>query len=882
MKWFGRLLHKRQLESELEKELAFHLERQASDNVRRGLTEEESRREARVQFGGLEQIRNECRDARGTAWLEAAWRDIRLAMRVLRKSPGFTLITVLIMALGIGANTAIFSVVHAVLLEPLPFSNPEQLVQIWHVPPQSSFPGMTRFSVSAANFLDWQKQNHVFSEMALYSGAAYDITGQGKPETIRASTVTSNFFSVLGVQPIYGRVFLVQEDQPGRNKEIILTYKLWQSRFGSDPGVVGKTITLDGAPYVVVGVMGAKMTKPDFAPAGTPLGLTAQEAAVRGEHHYLSIGRLKPGATIAQAQAEMNTISHRLEQTYPADDKGWGAIVISMRDDLVGDVRPALLMMLGAVGFVLLIACANVANLIFARAFSRRKEIAIRSALGASRSRIIRPILTEAVILSLCGGALGLILAHFGIDLLLKFFADKLPRMADIGLSTPILLFTLALSVVTGLLSGLLPALGMVKADVNESLKQGLGRLDTDSGGSFTRSALVSVEVALSIVLVIGAGLMLRSLWSLQAVDPGFDPHNALTLALEIPRHQFTASTQESQFVDQVLQRVRSLPGVQAAGAVDDLPLAGGSNQPVAVEGRPLVPMSEQPEVSVRVVTPGYLDAMRIPLLKGRDIQESDMTGSAAVVVISKSMAEQFWPKESPVGRHLKLTFFPDRERTVVGVVGDVKQTGLDSTAGIATLYWPVAQVGNSAQGPWRPFGMSLVVRTTTVPETLATPITNAVAQVNSEITVDNVITLDDFLGNTLTQRSFNMQLLAIFGLLAVILCAIGIYSVLAYSVNRRMREIGLRLAFGASFRHVATLVIAQGMKPTLIGIGIGLAAAFALGRVAASLIYGVSSRDPASFACAMLVIVLISFAASLIPALRATRVDPLKVLHEE
>jgi predicted permease len=390
------------------------------------------------------------------------------------------------------------------------------------------------------------------------------------------------------------------------------------------------------------------------------------------------------------------------------------------------------------------------------------------------------------------------------------------------------------------------------------------------------------VEVALSIVLVIGAGLMLRSLWSLQAVNPGFDPHNVLTLALEVPRHQFTAPTQESQLLNQVLQRVRSIPGVQAAGAVDDLPLSGGSNQPVAVEGRPSMPMSEQPEVSVRVVTAGYLKAMRIPLLEGRDIQENDTADSAAVVVISKAMADQFWPGESPVGHHLKLTFFPDRERTVVGVVGDVKQTGLDSTAGIATLYWPVAQVGNSAQGPWRPFGMSMVARSTTVPETLATPVTDAVAQVNSEIPVDNVVTLDDFIGNTLTQRSFNMQLLAIFGLLAVVLCAIGIYSVLAYSVKRRMREIGLRLAFGASFRDVATLVIAQGMKPTLIGIAIGLAAAFALGRVAASLIYGISSRDPLSFACAMLVIVLISFAASLIPAVRATRVDPLKVLHEE
>jgi len=808
--------------------------------------------------------------------------DFKFALRHLLKSPGFTSIAILIMALGIGANTAIFSVVHAVLLEPLPFHDPDRLVQIWHVPPQSSFPGMTRFAVSAANFLDWQKQNDVFTEMALASGGGFDITGQGKPETIRAATVTSNFFSALGVRPIYGRVFLSQEDQPGHNQEIILTYKLWQSRFGSDPNIVGKSVTLDGTPYNIVGVMGPKMTRPDFAQAWIPLGLTAEQAAVRGEHHYFTIARLKPGVTVAQAQAEMNTISQRLEQAYPADDKGWGATVVSMRDELVGDVRPALLMMLGAVAFVLLIACANVANLIFARAFGRRKEIAIRSALGATRSRIVQPLLTESVIVSLCGGALGLVLARFGIELLLKFFADKMPRMGEIGLSGTVLWFTLGLSLLTGILSGLLPAFGMIRDDVNEALKQGLGRLDSDTSGSFTRSALVSVEVALSIVLLIGAGLMLRSLWSLQAIDPGFDPHNALTLALEVPRYQFTTPTQESQFFDQTLQRVRTLPGVEAAGAVDNLPLTGGSNQPVAVEGRPVVPMSEQPEVSVRVVTSGYMKAMRIPLLEGRDIQESDTANSAGVVVISQAMAKQFWPNQSPIGHHLKLTFYPDKERTVVGVVGDVKQLGLDSAAGIATLYWPIAQMGASSTAPWRPYGLSMVVRTTSQPQSIATSVTRAIAQVNSATAVDNVIPLDEFIGSTLTQRSFNMQLLAIFGALALVLCTIGIYSVLAYSVKRRMREIGLRLAFGASVRDVAALVIAQGMKPTLVGIAMGLGAALALGRVAASLIYGVSARDLATFSSATLIIVLISFAASLVPALRATRVDPLKVLHEE
>ena len=808
--------------------------------------------------------------------------DLKFAMRHLLKSPGFTCVAVLIMALGIGANTAIFSVVRAVLLEPLPFQDPDRLVQLWHVPPQSSFPGMTQFAVSAANFLDWQKQNDVFSGMALYSHGGYELTGQGKAETIHAGRVTSGFFAVLGVQPIYGRVFLPEEDQPGRNKELILSYKMWQTRYAADPNVVGRTVTLDGSPYVIVGVMGPKMTKPDFADVWTPMGLTAEEAAIRGEHHFLVIARLKPGVTIGQAQAEMNTISHRLEQAYPADDKGWGASVISMREDLVGDVRPALLMMLGAVGFVLLIACANVANLIFARVFSRRKEVAIRSALGASRRRIVQPLLTESVMIAVCGGALGLVLAHFGIELLVKFFADKLPRMGDIGLNQSVLWFTLGVSVVTGLLSGLLPALSMIRGDVNEALKKGLGRMDADGGSSITRSALVSVEVALSIVLLIGAGLMLRSLWNLQNTNPGFDARNVLTMALQIPKNQFSKPAEEHQFLTAALQRIRALPGVESVGGVDDLPLAGGSNQPVAVEGRPVVPMSEQPEVSVREVTPGYFEAMKIPLLEGRRIQDSDTADSNAVVVISKAMAKQFWPNESPIGHHLKLTFFPDKERTIVGVVGDVKQQGLDTTTGVATLYWPRAQVGDSAMGPWRSFGISLVVRTSTPPQQLAPTITKAIAEVNGNIAVDNVMTLEDFIGTTLTQRSFNMQLLAIFGVLALVLCTIGIYSVLAYSVKRRMREIGLRLAFGASFKDVVGLVIAQGMKPTLVGVAIGIAAAFALGRVAASLIYGVSVRDLATFTAATMVIVFVSFAASLVPALRATRVDPLTVLHED
>jgi predicted permease len=578
----------------------------------------------------------------------------------------------------------------------------------------------------------------------------------------------------------------------------------------------------------------------------------------------------------------MNTISQRLERSYPEDDKGWGASVHSLREDAVGDVRPALLMMLGAVAFVLLIACANVANLVFARAYGRRKEMAIRSALGASRARLIQQVVSESMIVSLCGGALGLLAGHYGILLLLKFFADKLPRLGEIGLDLPVLAFTLGLSVATGILSGLLPAWAITRGQVNDALKQGLGRMDSDGGNSKTRSALVVVEVALSVVLLIGAGLMVRSLWALQTMDPGFDEHNVLTLSVMVPKHAFTAPTQQAQFYDQVLQRVRALPGVAAAGVIDNLPLSGGSNQPIAVAGRPVVAMSEQPEVSVRLITPGYLQAMHIPVLQGRDLSANDSADSTSVVVVSQSMAKQLWPSENPVGRHLKLTFYPDKEREIVGVVGDVRQDGLDSTAGMPTLYWPLAQDTASALGTWFPYPLSLAVRTTIPPQRLAPAVANAVNQVNKDIPVDNVMTLEDFVGQTLTQQSFNMQLLTIFGLLALFLCTIGIYSVLAYSVKRRMREIGLRVAFGASLRDVASLVIVQGMKPTLAGIGIGLAAATAMGRIASSLIYGVSSRDLVTFSAVTMLLIAVSFGASVIPAVRATRVDPLVILREE
>jgi predicted permease len=814
--------------------------------------------------------------------MSALLQDLRFALRLLRKNPGFALMAAIIMALGIGANTAIFSIVNKVLLEPLPFRDADRVVQIWHTPPQSSFPGMTTFSVSAANFLDWQKENHVFDKMALYTGTNFDITGAGKPEAIGAGTVSSGFFSVLGVEPLHGRVFRPEESNPGQNREVILSYKFWQTHYAADPGAVGKTINLDGEPYTIVGVVGPAMNKPGFAQMWVPQALTPVEAAVRNEHHFLVVGRLKPGVTLEQAQSEMNTISQRLEQAYPADDKGWGAVLHPIREETIGDARPALLMMLGAVAFVLLIACANVANLLLARTFSRRKEIAIRTAMGARRPRIVRQLLGESILISLIGGALGLVAAHFGIQLLLKLFADSLPRLGEIGLSLPVLAFTFGLSILTGFLAGLVPALSMTRGDFNEALKQGLGRTDATSGSSATRSALVVVEVALSLVLLIGAGLMIRSLRKMQTIDPGFDQHNVLTMGVQVNKKLFADATQESQFFNQVLDRIRSLPGVDSAGAIENLPLSGGSSQPVAVEGRPVVALSEQPEVSVRVTTAGYFKAMRIPLLQGRTITSDDRAGSAPVVVISQSMAKQFWPNGDAIGHHVKLSFFPDADRQVIGIVGDVKQQGLNSTAGIATLYWPFAQIVMPPTIPWRAQPLSLAIRTTVPPRTLATAVADAVHQINKDVPVDNVLTLEEYVDATLTQQSSNMQLLSIFGLLALVLCTVGIYSVLAYSVKRGMKDIGLRIAFGATRSDVLEFVVTQAIKPTAIGIAIGLAASFALSRLVTSMVYGVSSHDALTFLAVTALLIGVAFAASLIPALRATHIDPLAVIRDE
>jgi predicted permease len=719
--------------------------------------------------------------------------------------------------------------------------------------------------------------------MAIYTGSSLNLTGREQPEALQGAAVSADFFSTLQVQPLLGRAFTPNEDQQGHNHAVILTYGLWKSRFAANPNIAGKQVNLDGQPYIVAGVMGPKFNFPGWAQYWTPMGWTDKERAVRGEHHYMVIARLKANTPIPQAQAQMNAISTRLAQQYPEDDKGWGAVVIPLREQLVSDVRPALLVLLGAVAFVLLIACANVANLVLAKTFGRRKEIAIRVALGATSSRVVQQILAETLLLSIAGGALGLLLARFGMALTLKFLSDNLPKSTEVSLDAFVLAFTVFISLGTGLIAGLLPAIRMTKTNVNDALKQGLGKTDSDSGGRRTRSILVVSEVALSLILLVGAGLMIRSLWLLSTLDPGFDPHGVLTMSLVLPNNKYSRPIEEIAFFDRVLAKVRALPGVVSAGLVDDLPLNGeGSHQPIAIEGAPIQAMSDQPEVDTRYITPGYLSTMRIPLRRGRDLSAADAPDRPGVALISESMAKRFWPNQDPIGRHLTMTFSPDKVREIVGIVGDVKLLGMDAAASSATIYLPASQPSGSNFAEWHPYPMQLAVRTQTHPASLVSAVTAAIHSIDSDQPVTDVMTMDDVVDSSLSQRRFSMLLLAAFAVLALLLAAVGIYSVLAFAVRRRVREIGIRVALGAEVKDILRLIITEGMKPALIGLLLGIAGALALGRVLASFIFGIAAYDPLTFAAVAALLAAVALLASIIPAYRAARIEPTRALREE
>jgi putative ABC transport system permease protein len=809
--------------------------------------------------------------------------DLRYGFRALRRSPGFALGAIAVLALGIGANTAIFSIVNAALLRPLPYEEPSRLVQLWHIPPAKSFPGLTWFSVSPANYLDWQRQSSSFEAMAAYGGRNFTFGGRERPEAIVGAAVAPEFFSVLRVRPLLGRTFTSDENRPGGNKVILLSYNFWRDHFGSDVNIVGRDVTINSQRYSVVGVMPERFRFPGWAQVWAPLAWSNQNQAVRGNHNYGVVARLKPGVAIDQAKSELGAISTRLEQQYPEDDKGWGATAVPLREQLVGDIRPALLMLFGAVAFVLLIACANVANLVLAKTLARRKEIAIRTALGAGRVAIVRHILAETVLLSIAGGALGVLLASAGIGLMVKLLADRLPSFVDVTLDTQVLVFTLVVSILTGVLAGLIPSLRFTRTDVNEALKQG-SRGSSDGGGGKTRNVLVVSEVALSLVLLIGAGLMVRTLWELRSVKPGFDSANVLTMDVVVAADRFSSPSGQINFFQEVLQRVRALPGVDSAGVIDSLPLSegGGSHQPFSIEGHPVVPMSEQPEVDVRLTSPGYLKAMHVPVIRGRDLSDADSAGRPGAALISDALARRFWPNEDPLGKHITLTFFPEVVREVVGIVGNVKIDSLDETRPVDTIYVPMAQLTVSPGETWRSFPLTMAVRTYSDPHNASSAVASAVHEVGPDIPVMKVLSMGDVIAQSVSPQRFNLLLLASFAGIALLLAAVGIYGVLSYTVRRRVREIGIRMALGASNSDVLKMVVSDGMKPILIGVAIGLAAALALSRLIASLIFGVRPNDPLTFSVVTLTLISVGILANILPAYRATRIEPVHTLREE
>ena len=806
--------------------------------------------------------------------------DVRYAVRMLLKNPGFTFVAVIAVALGIGANSAMFSVINAVLLRPLPYHEPDRLVTIWEESPQRD---MYEMPVSFANFRDWVDQNHVFEHISAYTFTNLNLTGAGEPARLLAVRSSANLFSLVGAAPMLGRPFLPEEDKEGANRVVMLGQGLWQRRFGSDSGIVGQSLTLNNQSYTVVGVMPASFQFPvgfgylgkvlnDPVELYVPLAATGKET-VRGNYSFFSIGRLRPGVTIDQARAEMTTIEGSLEQQYPGGNTGIGISLIPTHEQTVKEIRPALLVLLSAVAFLLLIACANIANLLLARAASREKEIAIRTALGASRLRVLRLLLTESVILSLAGGCLGLLLALWGTDALMALAPDNIPRLNEVGVDARVFGFTLAVSVITGIVFGLIPAIHASKPDLNEALKEGSRGSTGSAAGKRIRSGLVAVEVALSLVLLIGAGLMIKSFLRLQQMNLGFNPDNVLAVDLSLSRSRYPEDRQQVAFFQAALERLQSLAGVQSVGATTGLPLTlAVSGSDFRIEGRPEPEPGKEMIINTRSVSPGYFHTLGIPLIKGREFSDRDRSDAPKAAIINYDLARIYFSDEDPMGK--RITFDEGESWiSIVGVIDDVKQLGLDSSAK-PEVYFPYLQMTSPS--------MSIVVRTISNPLSLVAAMRSQIREIDKDLPVADVKTMRQLLSESVSGRRFNMLLLTVFAAVALVLAAVGIYGVMSYSVSQRTHEIGIRMALGAQTSDVLKLVVGEGMLLALAGVAVGLVASLFLTRLMSSLLFGVSATDPLTFALISVMLTGVALAASLVPARRAMKVDPMVALRYE
>jgi len=801
--------------------------------------------------------------------MDTLWQDIKYGLRMLVKNRGVTAVAVLALALGIGANTAIFSVIEAVLLRQLPFAESDRLAVVW----ESNFKRDRKSNVvGPANFMRWKEWNQSFERMAAFSEWAANVTDAGEPERVPIGAVTAEFFTTLRASAARGRTILPQDGKPGAGDVVVLSDGYWRRRFGADPDIVGKTLTLNGRKQSIVGVMPADFRGLMVVDLWSPIVLTEGHRNAGGRW-MIVLARLKPGVSLETAQAEMNVIATRTRAELPDFDAGWGVNIVSLREQLVGDVRLALVVLLGAVGFVLLIACANVANVLLARAATREKELAIRAALGAGSWRLARQLLTESMLLSLLGGAAGLLLAAWGIDGLQTILPADLNRFTAIALNRAVLGYTVLLSMLTGLLFGAAPAIAIARPALQESLKEG-GRSSTQSAARpWMRNALVISEVALSLVLLTCAGLLLKSFARLQSVRAGFDPKGVLSMQVSLASAKYSESHKQIQFYNQAVERLEQLPGVTSVGAISWQLMGLGSATSFRFSDRPIPAAGEEPVGEVRMVTPGWFRTMSVPLLRGRTFTPRDAAKAPQVVVINETAAREFWPGGDPLGKHVIMGWFTDLDAEIIGVVGDVRLTALKQPPR-PTLYWPVEQVPNGF--------MTFMIRTSGEPMQLAGAVRTAIASIDPDQPVAKMQTMDEVVANSLNQPRFTALLLAIFSGVAVTLAVLGIYGVLFYTVSQRTHEIGIRMALGAQRSDVLRMVLSHGMALTLFGVGIGLALALAASRFLQQLLFEVQPTDPITYAGVAALLAVVALLACYIPARRATKVDPMVALHYE